>query len=344
MRDARKRRSLVLYGGNTLIPPKQELFASRRIACQRGVEEARRVLSDVFLPLDFPAARPTSTVDMTLNALKVGTTTCAFVRFQDAVRIDTAEAANFIVNIPVAGRARMRAALQDPVLGTSQTAAVFTPGRPLELHFSERFSLIALMIQKGQLQLELENLLGDRAIRPLEFEAELNLASPGGKSILHTVHILDCATARVDGPLTHPLAAQGLERSLIQGLLFAQPHNYTATLTAASPAAGTRPLSKAVELLRSNPAHPWTVTELAAEVSVSVRSLQQEFRRSLDTTPTAYLRRLRLEEVRRELLAAEHGTVNVTDIATRWGFVHLGRFAAEYARAFGERPSTALRR
>jgi transcriptional regulator GlxA family with amidase domain len=99
-----------------------------------------------------------------------------------------------------------------------------------------------------------------------------------------------------------------------------------------------------VELLRNDPGHPWTVAELAAAVALSVRSLQEGFRRSLDTTPMAYLRRLRLERVRQELSDAEPGTARVTEVATRWGFVHLGRFAAAYSRAFGERPSATLRR
>lgn len=79
-------------------------------------------------------------------------------------------------------------------------------------------------------------------------------------------------------------------------------------------------------------------------MAVSVRSLQEGFRRSLDTTPVAYLRRVRLEKARDELTAAEPGTTSVTEVATRWGFVHLGRFSSTYARAFGERPSETLRR
>lgn len=321
-----------------------EMFKSRRIASAQGVEETRQVLSDVFLPVELPSARSTSTIGMAVNGLTVGGTTCAFLRFRDAVHIDTEQAASFHVNIPTAGRARMRAAGQHPVFGTSRTAAVFTPGKPAELHFGERFALIALMISKDQLQLELGNLLGDRAARPLEFEAELDLTSRGGQSILHTVHLIDGAASRADGPLTHPLAAQQLERSLFQALLFAQPHNYTQALAVPSPAAGRLPVAMAVELLRSDPAHPWTVAELAREVSVSVRCLQEGFRRTLDTTPTAYLRRLRLEAVRRDLSAAQPGATSVTDVATRWGFVHLGRFSAVYAQAFGEHPSTTLRR
>ena len=66
-------------------------------------------------------------------------------------------------------------------------------------------------------------------------------------------------------------------------------------------------------------------------------------RRSLGTTPMAYLRRLRLEKTRHELSTAEPGAVSVTNVATRRGFVHLGRFAAAYSRAFGETPSETLR-
>lgn len=99
-----------------------------------------------------------------------------------------------------------------------------------------------------------------------------------------------------------------------------------------------------MRLLRSDPAKPWTVGELAASVSMSARSLQEGFRRSLDTTPMAYLRQLRLEKAHDELAAAEPGTVTVTEVATRWGFLHLGRFAAAYALAFREHPSTTLGR
>jgi AraC family ethanolamine operon transcriptional activator len=46
--------------------------------------------------------------------------------------------------------------------------------------------------------------------------------------------------------------------------------------------------------------------------------------------------------VRRELRAAEPGTARVTDVAMRWGFWQLGRFAVEYRALFGERPSQTL--
>lgn len=324
--------------------PQFDMFESGRVASAAGTEEARHALSRVFLPVEFPTSRPSSTVGLTLNALTVGRITCGFMRFHDALRIDTAEAENYHIDIPTTGAATMQAALSTPVYGTSRTAEVFMPGRPVSLDCSERFSQLSVMLPRDVLRIELEDLLGEPAERPLEFAADLRVHDPGGQTIMHALRMIDRAAAQENGALTHPLAAQRLEQMLLHSLLFAQAHNYTDALTSPAPSAGTRPVSKAAELLRNDPARSWSVAELAAEVSMSVRSLQEAFRRSLDTTPMAYLRRLRLEKVHQELSAAATGAVTVTEIATRWGFLHLGRFAAAYARAFGEQPSATLRR
>ncbi len=42
--------------------------------------------------------------------------------------------------------------------------------------------------------------------------------------------------------------------------------------------------------------------------------------------------------MRDELLLAPEGTT-VTEVALRWGFYHLGRFAQEYRALFGQSPS-----
>jgi transcriptional regulator GlxA family with amidase domain len=55
------------------------------------------------------------------------------------------------------------------------------------------------------------------------------------------------------------------------------------------------------------------------------------------------LKAIRLEHVNAELMAG--GSSNsVTDVAIKWGFVHLGRFAQMYRDRYGELPSETLRR
>ena len=52
----------------------------------------------------------------------------------------------------------------------------------------------------------------------------------------------------------------------------------------------------------------------------------------------------RLEAVRGALLAADPGRSTVADVAMRFGFWELGRFAGAYRARFGELPSATLRR
>ena len=87
---------------------------------------------------------------------------------------------------------------------------------------------------------------------------------------------------------------------------------------------------------------PISIPEFAAETGVSPRVLELTFRETIGCTPLQYLHQRLLNIVHRELLNAEPGTTSVTEVAIRWGFSELGRFAVQYKRLFGESPSTTL--
>jgi AraC family ethanolamine operon transcriptional activator len=84
------------------------------------------------------------------------------------------------------------------------------------------------------------------------------------------------------------------------------------------------------------------LAELCAIAGAGERTLEYAFREQLGLTPGRYLRLRRLNRVRRELRGADPATTRVTDVAMRWGFWQLGRFATEYRALFGERPSETL--
>ncbi|MEG8037565.1 helix-turn-helix domain-containing protein [Sphingomonas sp. LR61] len=87
-----------------------------------------------------------------------------------------------------------------------------------------------------------------------------------------------------------------------------------------------------------------TIADLAAVAGLSVRSVQESFRRVFDVSPLTYLQDVRLDRVRSELLALDPQVGAIGDVARRWGFAHLGRFSASYAARFGEYPKQTLRR
>jgi AraC-like DNA-binding protein/tetratricopeptide (TPR) repeat protein len=104
-----------------------------------------------------------------------------------------------------------------------------------------------------------------------------------------------------------------------------------------------RDLKKAIDRLEAEPGRPWTLDDLAAVSGVARRTLHKRFRRFLSCTPMEFLRDLRLDRVRQDLLEASPGA-NITEVAMRWGVTHLGRFAARYHERYGESPSATLRR
>ncbi|MCG8516585.1 MAG: helix-turn-helix domain-containing protein [Pseudomonadales bacterium] len=87
-----------------------------------------------------------------------------------------------------------------------------------------------------------------------------------------------------------------------------------------------------------------SVADLCAVTGVSERTLQYAFRSAMQLPPVAYLRTLRLNRVRADLLAAKPSHTTVTGSAMHWGFIHLGEFSRDYRRLFGERPSQTLAR
>ncbi|SHL33712.1 helix-turn-helix domain-containing protein [Roseibium suaedae] len=85
-----------------------------------------------------------------------------------------------------------------------------------------------------------------------------------------------------------------------------------------------------------------TTAGICGAVRVCERTLQYAFRDYAGMTPTAYLRLLRLNRVRAILSKAEADGTTVTEVAMRFGFLHLGRFAQDYKKVFGESPSATL--
>ena len=87
---------------------------------------------------------------------------------------------------------------------------------------------------------------------------------------------------------------------------------------------------------------PLHISTLCRTLEISERTLRKAFRKIHGLPPCRRLRMLRLSEARRALLAADCKRITVTEIATEFGFLELGRFSVEYRKVFGESPSKTL--
>ena len=80
-----------------------------------------------------------------------------------------------------------------------------------------------------------------------------------------------------------------------------------------------RAVRTAVEIIEEEAHLPLTASSLAARCHVSVRSLQQGFRRHLGASPMAYVREVRLRRAHQSLLESDPSTTSVASVAHRWG-------------------------
>ncbi|MDO1481851.1 AraC family transcriptional regulator [Rhodococcus ruber] len=282
--------------------------------------------------------------DARMVAVQLTYMTVGIVRFGADVLIDPGAVSGYHIDVPITGSLDTSCGPQN-VVATPQRAAVYTPG---EHTFLSRWAAdntqVSLKIDRATLEEELSRILGRPINGRVRFDIGFDLTTPAGRRWASTLQLL-LDTISDPGPVPDPalLAQVGhLERALISGLLANQGHSMSEALfTSGDDADNPAAVRKVLDLLEAAPGAQHTVSDLAEVAGVSVRQLQKLFLDRFEMSPSEYVRNLRLDGVRADLLARDPGCT-VSEVAFRWGFNHLGRFAQYYERKFGEAPSRTL--
>jgi AraC-like DNA-binding protein len=305
---------------------------------------ARDVLAGVFCPHRLTVLDRGRQFEARFHTAHAGGLDLCYLDFGGEVYIapDAYETFHLVV-IPLAGRAEFRYGCEH-VQYDSSGAGVPPTDRPHDFHVSTGTPHLIVRIARHQLEAHLRSTLARPVAEPVRFAPRMDMAAPPARSWRRLVTLL---LDEVDdgGPIPiEPLAMRELERLFLTQLLLAQPSNYSAQLHEQPPGrTAPRTIRRAAEIIQAHAAEPLTVEDIAEAAGLPTRTLQEGFRRHLDTTPMHYLREIRLRHVRDDLIAASPARTTVTEIATRWGFLHAGRFSEQYRQLFDELPSTTLR-
>ena len=178
--------------------------------------------------------------------------------------------------------------------------------------------------------------------RQIQFQDRL----PRSRAAARAWHrALDYVTATLASPDTvrQPLLAAAMAPLVAAVLLECYPSNVTAEQDLLSDPGVSAPLKDAVAFIHSQAAGDIGINDIAAAAHLTPRAVQYLFRQRLDTTPTEYLRRVRLHRAHQDLMGSNRSALTVAQIARRWGFVHTGRFAVLYRQTYGQSPHSTLR-
>ena len=208
------------------------------------------------------------------------------------------------------------------------------------MRWSHDCAQLAVKVSRALIERTLEGVLGYPPDQAVRFATGFDVAGPPGRNWTRAAVLLRDAIE--DG--APEIVVRPLEELVVGQLLAAQPHSFSDQINGKPRPVRPRSVSRVLDLIERDPAAPLTVTAMAKTAGTSARSLQAAFAEYLGLTPTAYLRRVRLARARQDLLAAVPGDgQSVADIAYRWGFGHVPRFAAAYRERYGTAPSQTLR-
>ncbi|GIH67909.1 AraC family transcriptional regulator [Sphaerimonospora thailandensis] len=325
--------------------PAQPLpLATHELFHTGDLDEARALVGDAFAPHELCLGRHQTRFDARMNGAAFDRTGLYAVDYGgEALVTAPAWESCFLVTLPLTGAVEVSRG-REQVMTTPEFGSVLTPTERMSMRWMTGAPHLVALFDRWALEAHLGGMLGRELHRPIRFSLGMDLTRPLARSWLSIIDLLR-REAETDGDLlSRPLALEHLEGLLMTQLLLTQPSNYTPALSLEPPCAAPVAVKRAMELIEAQAAEPLTVTDIAEAAGVGVRALQAGFRRHVESTPTAYLRDVRLERARAELTGHGPGTATIADVARRWGFVHLGQFSRAYRERFGEAPSETLRR
>ena len=137
-------------------------------------------------------------------------------------------------------------------------------------------------------------------------------------------------------------AARGLEELLVEAFVDSLTQGQLRE-ESASLRKRTAIVKRFNRLAIEHSSEPLYLSDICATLGVSRRTLDVYCREQLGIAPKRFLVLRRMHLARGALRLGSPDDSSVTEIATRFGFWELGRFAAAYRSIFGESPSVTLR-
>lgn len=301
------------------------------------------VASRIFTPHRLVRIGRSGRADARLKAARLGAVTVGCLRYgADVELVQKSEIDAYHINIPLSGHTEWWRGSDSGRITPGQ-AAVFLPGRPAGVKWAVDGVQLCVKFSRVDLELEVEELIGRPVAKPLDFAGSMELTTQAARSWLDLLSSFSREFTCSESILHYPMMGRHVEKLLMDGFLVQQPTYSAQAFAGCEQPTPPRTIKSAVDLIEAHPEDFATITDLARAISVSVRALQEGFKRHVGMPPLAYLREVRLNRVHAELATASTDCVTVAETAMKWGFSHLGRFGVAYRRKFGVTPYQTLR-
>jgi AraC-like DNA-binding protein len=215
------------------------------------------------------------------------------------------------------------------------------PDASLGVDWSADATQYVVKVPRDLLEAHAAKLVGLTDPEAVLFDLAFELESSEGEALMNTIGFMFSEFG--GGSLAvMPAVGRDLEALFLTQLLMTVPSQLTPMLRGGAIRPNSSRIRELVAMIDENPMVVGSVAELATISGLSVRAVQTGFRRATGSSPVEFLRHVRLDRARGDLVSG--ACSSVTETAGRWGFFHLGRFGVHYRERFGELPSETVRR
>jgi AraC-like DNA-binding protein/plasmid maintenance system antidote protein VapI len=248
--------------------------------------------------------------------------------------------AHYFVHASVAGSSTIWSGVKSHVMHPGNIL-VSSPGQPMRIHISPESRHVTVRLSRDSLEDHLTTNMKLRLNQALHFNPQQDDQSLAQAWRNFLAHLMQQAS---DFPevLTNPRLQRHYATIMAEMLLSRCEHSYSDQVRLVGNDITPWHVRRARDIIHDQLVEPISVTDLATEVGVSVRSLQSGFRKFLGLKPVEYIRRCRLEKLHESLIHCDDDN-NVTKIMLDCGIMNFGRYAQYYRQQYGCRPSDTMR-
>jgi AraC-like DNA-binding protein len=325
------------------MPSVLPVLRNRLIYASRDAEQTGAFMAAKEFRLEI-SPREVRSFDFVANAAYMPGSYLGYVQYGSAATIDVPDTRvrdDYWMHMSLRGACEIVNGAGATVCSADQ--AVFSSPIGHRTYSESGSSRLTLSVSRATMLAKLAALLGETPTRSLDFAPVMKLGTPAGRRMLrHLQLLLEEFNIAEDAELGRRLLGH-YEDLIVSAVLTTQPHSFTDDLHRLDRQLMLRDVRRVVDYIEAHLDVPVTLPELVAISGIPGRTLLKHFKDRFGVSPMRYWRDQRFARVRQRLLQAVDGET-VTDVATAWGFFHLGRFASEYSRRFGESPSQTRRR
>lgn len=304
--------------------------------------EASTLVGSLYRPHNLSLRQPTDSMSARMAHFDAVETSISQLTYDAEIRITSDPFQDFyLVMLPKQGQFSVTQNRSE-LIATVDSPIVLDADKSIDMNWSKSCDNLIFKVNKRLIEKSLFDSYGIEAKHPVEFNfahsksANLQNFAALFSSLMHN-------NPYFDESHKNPEVLKKIEELLVAALI-SSGNNYSQVIEGIQYKVLPKFVIHAKDFIEENYANKITVIDVAQFVGVSVRALQKGFEQYENSTPSLFLRRIRLRKARETLLKmrCNPNALKVSEVALNCGFQHFGNFSNYYLKEYGESPSTTL--